>query len=110
MQDYFYEAKEQHQAELKTECTIKVAPDMIGKAIRIFWETVSLKEFADVESGISYEFLPLKKSDKFANMEIKSLFMYPEEETKRKMASLIKEISDKVKKGTANSLEPILRQ
>lgn len=108
MQDYVYEAKVQ-QAGLKTKCSVKVIPDMIGEAKRIADKIISRGEFSDIKSGIHYEF-SLEKGDESANMQIKSLFMYPSEETKLKIDALIKEISDAVQKEAGNGLEPILRQ
>ena len=108
MQDYVYEAKTQ-PAELKTECSVKVIPKMIEKAKITADEIISRSEFSDIKSGVHYRFL-LEKGDESANMEIKSLFIYPSKETKLKVASLIKEISDAVQKEAGNGLAPILRQ
>ena len=107
MQDYVYEAKTQ-PAELKIECSVKVIPERIPEAKKIADEIISGSD-SGIESGVHYMF-SLKKGDESANMEIRSLFMYPSKETKNKIDSLIKKISDAVQKGAGNSLKPILRQ
>ena len=108
MKDYAYEAKVQ-QTKLETECSVKIIPEMIGKAKRIADKIISRSEFSGIKSGVHYWF-SLKKDDESANMQIQSLFMYPSEETEIKIALLIKEIRDAVQKEAGNGLEPLLRQ
>ena len=106
MQDSANEIKSQHA---KAEFSVKVLPTKINDAINIFYQVIEREEFADIESGIFYSLL-LKKKDKAANMDIKSLFIYPSEENARKIKAAIEEIGNRIQKEAGNSLEPILRQ
>ena len=109
MKDNAYEAEGQ-QTRLETECSVEINPDMIGKAKEIADKImISRSEFFDINSGVHYKF-SFEKGDKYANMQIKSLFMYPSEETKIKTDLLIKEIRYAVQKEPENGLKTLLRQ
>jgi hypothetical protein len=108
MHELANEARSEY-AQSKIGCSVKVIPDLIGKAIRIFDKMASRPEFSDIASGIHYS-ISFEKGDRSAVMHIKSLFMYPSDENKRKIASMIEEIRKEIQEKAGNELEPILRK
>ncbi|MEM0154800.1 MAG: hypothetical protein QW814_03120 [Methanothrix sp.] len=107
MQDSVYETKS--TSDGLTERSVKIGPRQIEDAIKIFEDTSNRIEFSDIKSGIHYS-ISLEKGNKSADMRIKSLFMYPSPENKRRIATLIEEITNKIQKEAGNSSEHMLRE